>query len=301
MVSIRQRLYNGVARIVLKPLLAVPLPFWLTRALFDLNALILFRTPRNLVIERAEMGGVPGAWISCEGQENKGVLLYIHGGGFVMGSLRGYRHMVARLAAETGLRAWFAEYRMAPEHPFPAAPDDMLNAYKGLLEAGHDPARIAVAGDSAGGNLAAVLLQDIARGGLPMPVAAALISPPTDLRGTSPSVEENRWRDHVMPHSLGQRVATAYLGDHDPGDPRVSPLLGDLSGLPPMIVQVCEAEMLRDDGQRLVAAITEAGGQAELRVWRDVPHVWHLMCGRVPEADAGVDELAAFLTGSLEN
>lgn len=296
MVSVRQRISNGLARVVQKPLLALPLPQPLARLTFDLNAVLLYKTPRDMVVERAEFGGVPGAWITREGQENNGLLLFIHGGGFVIGSLRGYRHMVARLAAETGLRAFFPEYRLAPKYPFPAAPDDVLAVYRAALEAGHDPDRIAIAGDSAGGCLAAVLLQDIARAGLPMPRVAALISPVTDLRGTAPSMEQNRWRDHILPACWARRAMRAYLDGHDPGDPRVSPLLGDLAGLPPMIVQVCEAEMLRDDGVRLAEAARRAGGVAELHVWRDVPHVWHLMCGRVPEADAGITQVAEFLT-----
>jgi len=299
MVSIRQRLCNGLARAVQKPLLMLPLPQPLARLAFDLNARILYRTPRDMVLEPAEMGGVPCTWISRARQTpSTDVMLYLHGGGFVLGSLRSHRHLVAHLAAKTGQRALFVRYRLAPEHPFPAACDDALAVYRGLLAAGHDPARITLAGDSAGGCLALVLLQDIARAGLPSPRAAALISPITDLTGSSASLVQNRWRDPILPLSWGRRAIAAYLAGQDPCNPRISPLWGDLSGLPPIFVQVCESEILRDDGQRLVAAITESGGQAELRVWRDVPHVWHLMCGRVPEADAGVDEVAAFLTRS---
>jgi len=297
MVSIRQRLCNGLARAVQKPLLMLPLPQPLARMAFDLNARILYRTPRDMVLEPVDIGGVPCAWISRARQRpTTDVLLYLHGGGFVLGSLRSHRHLVAHLAAKTAQRALFVQYRLAPEHPFPAACDDALVVYRDLLAAGHDPARITLAGDSAGGCLALVLLQDIARAGLPVPRAVALISPITDLTGSGASLLRNRWRDPILPLSWGRRAIAAYLAGQDPSGPRISPLWGDLSGLPPIFVQVCESEILRDDGQRLVAAITAAGGRAELRVWRDVPHVWHLMCGRVPEADAGIDELAAFLT-----
>ena len=299
MVSLRQRLCNGLARAVQKPMLMLPLPASLARMAFDLNARILYRTPRDMVLESVEMGGVPCTWITRRAQPDRGgVMLYLHGGGFVLGSLRSHRHLVAHLAAKSGQKALFVRYRLAPEHPFPAACDDALAVYRGLLADGHDPARITLAGDSAGGCLALVLLQDIVREGLPLPRAAALISPITDLTGSSASLLQNRWRDPILPLSWGQRAVAAYLAGQDGANPRISPLLGDLSGLPPVFVQVCESEILRDDGQRLVAAIGDAGGQAALRVWRDVPHVWHLMCGRVPEADAGVDELAAFLTGS---
>ena len=299
MVSIRQRLCNGLARAVQKPLLMVPLPQPLARMAFDLNARILYRTPRDMELEPVTVGGVPCTWISRRSQLDRGgVLLYLHGGGFVLGSLRSHRHLVAHLAAKTRQRALFVQYRLAPEHPFPAACDDALAVYRGLLEAGHDPGRITLAGDSAGGCLALVLLQDIARAGLPAPRAAALISPITDLTGSSPSLLQNRWRDPILPLSWGRRAVVAYLAGQDAATPRISPLLGELSALPPVFVQVCESEILRDDGQRLVAAIGDAGGQAALRVWRDVPHVWHLMCGTVPEADAGVDEVAAFLNGA---
>ncbi|MGR3710953.1 MAG: alpha/beta hydrolase [Alterinioella nitratireducens] len=299
MVSLRQRLSNGVARAVQKPLLALPLPFWLSRMTFELNAFLLYKRPRDLVEDDAALGGVPGVWLTRAGQEEGGVLLFLHGGGFVMGSPRSYRHLVAHLAAETGLRGYLPDYALAPEHPFPAAPDDVLAVYRALLEAGHDPGRIAVAGDSAGGCLAAVLLQDIAREGLPMPAVAALISPATDLRGTAPSLEENRRRDHLLPASWVRRAVAAYLDGRDGSDPRLSPLLGAVSGLPPMIVQVCEGEMLRDDGVRLAEAVREAGGTADLRVWTDVPHVWHLMRGRVPEADRGLAELAEFVRDNM--
>jgi len=301
MVSIRQRLCNGLARVVQKPLLMLPLPQPLARIAFDLNARILYRTPRDLVLEPVDMGGVPCTWVSRRLQpDQNGVLLYLHGGGFVLGSLRSHRHLVAQLAAKTGQRALFVQYRLAPEHPFPAACDDALAVYRGLLEAGHDPAGITLAGDSAGGCLALVLLQDIARAGLPAPRAAGLISPITDLTGSGASLMQNRWRDPILPLSWGRRAVAAYLAGQDAETPRISPLWGDLSGLPPIFVQVCESEILRDDGQRLVAEITAAGGQAVLRVWRDVPHVWHLMCGRVPEADAGIEELAAFLNRPAE-
>lgn len=299
MVSLRQRLCNGLARGVQKPMLMLPLPQPLARMAFDLNARILYRTPRDMVLEAQEMGGVPCTWISSATRPDRGgVLLYLHGGGFVLGSLRSHRHLVAQLAAKSGQRALFVQYRLAPEHPFPAACEDALAVYRSLLAAGHDPDLITLAGDSAGGCLALVLLQDIARAGLPMPRAAALISPITDLTGSSASLLENRWRDPILPLSWGRRAVAAYLAGQDAANPRLSPLFGDLSGLPPVFVQVCESEILRDDGQRLVAAITDAGGQAALRIWRDVPHVWHLMCGRVPEADAGVDEVAAFLSGA---
>ncbi|MAN15793.1 MAG: alpha/beta hydrolase [Dinoroseobacter sp.] len=271
----------------------------LSRMTFELNAFLLYKRPRDLVEDDAALGGVPGVWLTRAGQEEGGVLLFLHGGGFVMGSPRSYRHLVAHLAAETGLRGYLPDYALAPEHPFPAAPDDVLAVYRALLEAGHDPGRIAVAGDSAGGCLAAVLLQDIAREGLPMPAVAALISPATDLRGTAPSLEENRRRDHLLPASWVRRAVAAYLDGRDGSDPRLSPLLGAFSGLPPMIVQVCEGEMLRDDGVRLAGAVREAGGTADLRVWTDVPHVWHLMRGRVPEADRGLAELAEFVRDNM--
>jgi epsilon-lactone hydrolase len=300
MVSVRQRLCNGIARAVQKPLLMLPLPQPIARMAFDLNAWLLYQTPRDMVLEPVDMGGAPCTWITRTDQRQDGVLLYLHGGGFVMGSLRSHRHLVAHLAAKSGLRALFVNYRLAPEHPFPAAPDDALAVYRGLLAAGHDPAKISLAGDSAGGCLAMVLLADIAKAGLPAPRAVALISPITDLTGSGASLLRNRWRDPVLPLSWGRRAVAAYLAGQDPENPRISPLWGDLSDLPPIFVQVCESEILRDDGQRLAVAITEAGGQADLRIWHDVPHVWHLMCGRVPEADAGIEEMAAFLTEPTE-
>ncbi len=299
MVSTGQKLCLVLARYVQKPALMVPLPFSVGRVLFDLNAIMLHRTPRDMVIEPTKIGEIPCAWITRRGQVENGVLFYLHGGGFVMGSLRSHRHLVACLAQKAGLRGLFVDYRLAPEHPFPAGPDDALTAYQGLLASGVDPAKIALAGDSAGAGMVAVLLQDIKRLGLTMPRAAVLISPLTDATGGSPSLQENRRRDPVLPLSWALRAMRIYVGDHDPADPRISPLLGDLEGMPPMIVQACETEILRDDAIRYAEAVRAAGGKVELNVWSNVQHVWHLMCGRVTEADRGVAQLANFLNSLI--
>ena len=295
MVSFRQRLANLFARIVQKPTLATPWPQPIARKIFDLNALLLYKRPRDIRVTPDRLGGVPGAWVTRDGQAEHGVLLYLHGGGFVIGSLAGYRHLVARLGAAAGLRAYFVAYRLAPEHPYPAAPEDALAAYRALLLAGHSPERITLVGDSAGGWLVARLLQDIARLGLPMPARAAFLSPITDLTFSGRSISENRARDPLLPVAWARRSVAAFVGDRETAKPALSPLFGDVGGWPPCLIQVSDSEILRDDSLRLAEAITRAGGEVDLRLWRDVPHVWHLMAGRTPEADTAIEEVAGFL------
>lgn len=295
MISRRQRFATLFARLVQKPALATPWPQPVARRIFDLNALLVFSRPLDMQVTPERLGGVPGAWVTRAGQAEHGVLLYLHGGGFVIGSLSGYRHLVARLGAAAGLRAYFVDYRLAPEHPCPAAPDDALAAYRALLEAGHDPARIALAGDSAGGWLVARLLRDIARLELPMPGRAAFLSPITDLTFSNPSMTENRSRDPLLPVSWAKRSVAAFLAGQDASAVGLSPLSGAVAGWPPCMIQVSDIEILRDDSLQLADAIGQAGGSVDLRLWRDVPHVWQLMAGRTPEADAAIEELALFL------
>ncbi len=304
MVSRAQRGFNILARYFQKPALALVRPQPLARLVFDTNAWMLYKTPRGLS-QRPEMleadgGKVPAAWLDCGGATDRGVILYIHGGAFVIGSLRGYRHLVAALADKAGMAAAFVDYRLAPEHPYPAAPDDALTAYKALLAKGIDPRRIALVGDSAGGCLALSLLHRIGALGLPMPGAVAAMSPVVDLTGGSPSLTENRQRDPLIPISWALRGLADYLKDADPQDPVASPLFGRFEGAPPVLLQACESEVLRDDSRRMAEVLRAQGVTVRLDEWRDVPHVWHMNAGRSPEADKGIADIADFLRETLD-
>ena len=290
------RVYNVFARVFQKPALAFVQPQWLARKVFNLNAALTYARPRGVVMTPATVGGVAGAWVETQGAPTNGVLYFVHGGAFVLGSLPAYRTLVARIAQAAGRRAFVVDYRLAPEHPFPAGFVDVTAAYRGLLKE-HAPEDIALCGDSAGGNMILALLHEIGASDLPMPAKAGLMSPVSDLRGINPSLTENRRRDPLIPLRWAMRGVEAYLAGQSPDVPRLSPVLGDFAGCCPVMFQVGESEVLRDDSLVMADRLRAQGVQVDLRLWPHVPHVWHLMSGRVPEADAGIAELGAFLKG----
>ncbi|MFT5869367.1 MAG: monoterpene epsilon-lactone hydrolase [Paracoccaceae bacterium] len=294
-VSRAQRLSSFFARFGQKPALSLPLPQKMARMLFDLNARIIYKTPHDLTVEHADLGGVPGAWVGRQGQAKDGVILYLHGGAFVLGSHRSYRHLVAIIAAEAGMAGYLPEYRLAPEHRYPAALEDAMSVYGGLLEDGFEPDEIVFVGDSAGGGLILSLLHLLGVEEMPMPRAVALMSPVADLTLSSPSIQENKRADPLIAHAWAARGIRDYLGGHDATDPQVSGIFGQFNGVPPVLFQVGETEILRDDTLRMAEVLRSQGVDVTVKVWKDVPHVWHLMAGRVPEADQGIAELAAFL------
>ena len=206
-----------------------------------------------------------------------------------------YAHVVSRLADAAGMAGCFVDYRLAPKHPFPAASDDALTAYRALLDQGIDPAKIALAGDSAGGNLCFSLLHRIGQLGLPMPGAVAAMSPVIDMTGASPSIISNRKSDLLLAYNWGQRAQRDYLNGASETDPIASPIFGSFNGAPPVMIQVATSEMFYDDSRRMAAKLREDGVNVRLDEWEDVFHVWHLNAGRSPEADQGIADLAAFL------
>ncbi len=201
-------------------------------------------------------------------------LLYLHGGGYLAGSAATHRRWVVRLAWAIGAEAYVPDYRLAPEHKFPAALDDAMAVYKGLLAEGVDPATLFIAGDSAGGGLAAALLLKLRDTNEPLPAGGILFSPYADLEHTAPSLLQNRATDYLPAALIGARANTLYLGDHDPRDPYASPIYGEYSGIPPLLVAAGDREMIRDDAVRLVAAATRDGCDAMLHIAPLMYHVW---------------------------
>lgn len=245
---------------------------------------------------RPALPGVRGEWLwPARGARGHG--LYLHGGGYVVGSARLYRGLAGRLARATGTAVLVPDYALAPEQPFPAAVDDVLTAWRALTDAVGAGQRVWLAGDSAGGGLALSLAQQLCAGGDPPPAALALISPWTDLTASGSSVHDNATRDQYLSAHLLTPVAQTYLQGHDPRDARASPLFGPLGRLPPLTVHVCDSEILRDDSLRLVAAVQAAGGVARLRRFPDLPHVFHAFAPLIPEAAHAIEDLAASLTG----
>lgn len=254
----------------------------------------------DVAIAAGELGGVAVEWLSPPGAEEGRVLAYLHGGAYVMGSLRTHRDLASRLARACAARALTIGYRLAPEHPFPAALDDALAAYRALLGAGQEPERLALAGDSAGGGLALALLLRARDEGLPLPAAALLMSPSVDLEGTGASMESKAAADPLIARRFLVETAAHYLAGQDPRHPLASPLYADLRGLPPLLLQVGESETLLDDSTRLAARAREAGVVVELRIWPAMFHGWQLYAKMLPEGRQAIAEAGAFLAARLE-
>ncbi len=254
--------------------------------------------PDGVRFEAVDAGGVPAEWVTPAEVEGNRAILYLHGGGYVVGSLNTHRHVVSRLASAARARLLNVGYRLAPEHPFPAALDDATAAWEWHLENGGDAAHTAVSGDSAGGGLVIALCMRLRDEGRKLPACAAPISPWTDLTFSGDSITERADRDPMLSgaDSLSGMVG-AYAAGQDTTHPYLSPVFGTFDDLPPMMIQVGTEEVLYDDSTRVVGAIEAAGGQIEFRPWDDMIHVWHLMAGIAPEAEAGIAELAAYIAG----
>ncbi len=236
------------------------------------------------------VGGVPGEW---QGDADAPVtVLYLHGGGYFACSPRTHRPITQGLA-QGGVRVFAADYRLAPENPYPAALEDAVAAYRGLLDAGIT--RIAVGGDSAGGGLTVALMLRLRDLRVPMPARAVLFSPWTDLAATGSTLQTNSRRCAMFDGTGIARAGAAYVGDEDPRDPLISPLYGDFTGLPPLLIHVGEAEVLRDDSTRLADRARAAGIPVELRIWPVVAHVWQIMPNFIPEARESLALAARFL------
>lgn len=245
--------------------------------------------------EPVNAGGVGAEWIAAPGAVTDRVILYLHGGGYVIGSINTHRAMIARIARASNARALAIDYRLAPEHPFPAAVDDATAAYRWLLAQGYKPAKIVIAGDSAGGGLALAALVALRDAGQPMPAGAVPISPWTDLEGSGDSVRSKAAKDPmVQPESLAV-MAKQYIGSKDPKNPLISPLHADYRGLPPMLIQVGEAEILMDDATRIAERAKRAGVEVELEVWDDMIHVWHVFAKILPEGQQAIDKIGKFV------
>jgi acetyl esterase/lipase len=252
------------------------------------------RAPADLQVLQCTAPGVRGEWL-CPREPVLGHALYLHGGAYALGSARLYRGLAGRLAAATRCRVLVPDYRLAPEHPFPAALDDAIRAWRVLLESSPHPVWSWLAGDSAGGGLALALAQQLAAARVRLPGAIGLISPWVDLAGSGESVSRNAERDHYLSAHLLGPVARLYLQGADPLDPRASPLFGNMQGLPRIHVHVCESEILRDDGLRVVERVRALGGDATLRHFGDLPHVFHAFAPLIPEAETAIRHLASQL------
>jgi epsilon-lactone hydrolase len=273
------------------------------RKTFKRQALWSFPSPPNVtylpdVLEHLDLK-VPALWANGAGPKRDGVILFFHGGAYVMGAPDTHRAMLARLSELTGLRAVLPDYRLAPEHPFPAAVEDARAAYCALIERGYTPDQIVLGGDSAGGGLMLGLLHVICSEGLPTPGAVFAFSPWADQTLSGQSIAENAARDAVLPADRMSDLRDMYLGDADPNDPRASPIFGDFKGAPPVLIQVGDGEILLDDSRQMAEVLRGQNVEVKLDIWKNTPHVWQLFQGLLREGDQALEAVADFLNETL--
>lgn len=226
-------------------------------------------------------------------------ILYLHGGAYVAMSARTHRSVTSRLAAWSDASLFALDYRLAPEHPFPAALEDALSAYRALIAEGANPSRMALAGDSAGGGLALALLLALRDGHDPVPAAAVLFSPWTDLAATGDSITANSATDALFFGSWVVSEARHYLGDASAMNPLASPVYADLTGLPPLLIQASDSEVLLDDSRRLFENAKKVGVEATLQIWRGVPHGWQIFAPVLPEGRTALRKASVFIASRL--
>ena len=250
----------------------------------------------DISIESESAGGVPVEWADAPGGAADRFLVYFHGGGYAGGSPRTHRDMIARLARATGRRILAVDYRLAPEHPFPAAVDDAVTAWQWLIrDFGANPKDTAVAGDSAGGGLTLALLVKLRDAGGPLPAAAVLMSPWADLAVTGPSARDKAEEDPFLTPEGLRYFSGLYRHDADPEDPLVSPLFADMTGLPPILIQVGERECLLDDSARLAEKARAAGVDITLEVWESMVHVFQGFAAVLPEGQNAIKRIGTYL------
>ena len=254
------------------------------------------RAPPNQVVgSMVDAAGVPAEMQKPDGATDENLIVYFHGGGYVGGSIASHRNLTGHLALHSGCRVLSVEYRLAPEHPHPAAVEDAVTSYKWAVAQGYKPGKIALAGDSAGGGLTAACLLSLRDQDIQPPAAAMMISPWLDMGFTGKSMVANEGHDSSISAVGMPRIRELFLGDAPINDPLASPLDADLEGLPPLLIQVGGEEVLLSDSQRFAEKATDAGVHVELRVWPEMFHVWHACAGLFQEAADAIDEMVEFV------
>lgn len=256
-------------------------------------------SPDGVTFDRSDVGGLPAIWSRTAGAAEDKLLLYLHGGAYVIGDSWGYRPVWSGLAGAAGAVGLSLDYRLAPEHPFPAAVDDAVAGYKALLDAGRPPGSIVLAGDSAGGGLAIAALVEAKRRGLPMPAAALVLSPWADLGHSGASITEKAAEDPSLTLAGLANSARQYLDGRSPSEPLASPIYADLAGLPPLLIQVGSVEILLDDAVRLARKAGAAGVDVTLEIWPGMPHVWHAFGFALEEGLEATRRAGEFLRSHL--
>ena len=264
-----------------------------------INAYVSFKNkdfiPSSVKFERVDANGVPAEWITPPGVETDKVLFYLFGGAYNMGTIETRRKLPFLISESSNIRAFLVGYRLAPEHPFPAALDDSITAYQWLLSTGIKAENIIIAGASAGGGLTVATLLKLRELSLPLPTGAVLLSPWTDLALKGESMKLNaEYEPGLSKLNLGM-TAMSYSGKYRRRNPLISPLYGDLKGLPPMLIHAGNVETLRDDSVRLADRAKTAGVDVTLEVWDDMPHVFQKFYGEIPESKQAIEKIGQYI------
>lgn len=255
----------------------------------------MFRLPRGVKSVKEVAGGVPAEWLVPAGTDTGRVVLYLHGGSYIAGSINSHRSLAANIAVAARARALVIDYRLAPEHPHPAAVEDATTAYRWLIGGHAEPRKVAIAGDSAGGGLTIATLLSLRDGKVPLPAAGVCLSPWTDLAFSGESWSGKAAVDLVIYAYKELEFARMYLGGLDPKTPLASPLYADLTGLPPLLVQVGTDEVLLSDSTRLVDRAKQAGVNAVLDEWQKMQHVWQFAASFIPEGRRAIGGIGEFI------
>ncbi|MDX2283994.1 MAG: alpha/beta hydrolase [Bacteroidia bacterium] len=265
------------------------------RRTLDLSSRAL-TLPFRMEAKPLNIGQMRAEWlIGSQSQETRRVLLFVHGGGYAVGSLQTHRGLAGAIAQAAGARCLLIDYRLAPEHPFPAGLEDAALAYQYLLQQGYAPHEIAIAGDSAGGGLSLALLLSLRELGVPLPAACVCMSPWVDLTFSGESAKTFASQDPIVLVPQVRGWADVYAGRYALEHPMISPLYADLSGLPPVLIQASDSEVLTDDARRLGARLAAAGNDVTLQIWPGTLHVWQLFWRYIPEAEDAVARIGRFL------
>jgi epsilon-lactone hydrolase len=274
------------------------MPILTVRRRLKLIEAVVPSPPAGTQTTAIDAGGIDAVRIAVRQSMSDLYVLYFHGGGYAVGTAQLYRDFTWRIGDAARACVLYFDYRLAPEHPFPAAVEDAVAAYR-WLAGGLDPRRIAFMGDSAGGGLALGTLYKLRDEGTALPGAAVVLSPWTDLALTGPSLRSNAVSDPMMNTASLPAIADGYLGGTDPRNPYASPLFGDPCGLPPTLIHVGSDEILRDDAIRMAEKMRTAGCDVEIDVWPRMPHAWHLYARIVPEGRVAIDRIGTFLRKRL--
>jgi monoterpene epsilon-lactone hydrolase len=283
-------------------LVARPRPADLSERRARLDGLgTVYSLPPDVSVAPVTFDGIAGEWTSTPQADRSRVLLFFHGGGYISGSLNSHRHMIAQAGREAGARTFAVGYRLAPEYPFPAALDDALAAYRFLQSSGIRPDHIGAAGESAGGGLVIAMLMKLRDAGADLPACVWCSSPWVDLEMSGATMTTKAAVDPLISRPYLSELVAAYLQGADPRGPLVSPIYGNLAGLPPMLIQSGSAETLLDDALRLAAVAGAADVRVTLEIWPDMIHAWHLFYQQVAAGRRALAAVGAFVRGALDS